>query len=540
MRLFLLLVLLAASAHARDSVLVWQDEFDVPGQPDPSRWGWDEGGSGMGNNEAQYYTKNRAANARVQDGQLVITARREDTLTCWYGPCKFTSARLVTKGHASWQYGRVDVRAKLPKGKGVWPAIWMLAESSPYGGWPGSGEIDIMEHVGHEPGVIYGTVHTQAFNHKIGTSSGSSTTVQDPTANWHTYNLEWSPDSLFIGVDGIWYHRFGNQGTWQKWPFDQPFHLLLNLAVGGEWGGAKGIDSSIFPQEFRVDWVRVHKLDRGDGPFTLTPLATGSGTVTLSPVKSSYNSLDTVVASATPASGWEFVRWKQTATGDSPTASFLVDHSDTVEAVFLPQGERIANGDFTEGLAGWSYWNDDAVPTSITVTNGQACIKVTKAGASDWMSQFDWTGLRLTKGDIWELSYRATAAGTRTLVSNLVMDHDPHSGLATAKTVSLPKGSSSQTHRFTATATDSVARLEFDFGTDTTTFCLDSVSLRRVTSGLSVRPRSLRTRSQLGTTTDASGRKLSDNAKAAFGVRLELESRTLTGTKSLEQSDQLK
>jgi beta-glucanase (GH16 family) len=181
MRLLLLLAVLISAAHSRDSLLVWQDEFDVPGQPDPSRWGWDEGGSGGGNGEAQYYTRNRPANARVEDGQLVITARREDTLTCWYGPCKFTSARLVTRGLASWLYGRVDVRAKLPKGKGVWPAIWMLAESSPYGGWPGSGEIDIMEHVGYEPGTIYGTVHTQAYNHKIGTSSGSSTTVVDPT-----------------------------------------------------------------------------------------------------------------------------------------------------------------------------------------------------------------------------------------------------------------------------------------------------------------------------------------------------------------------
>jgi len=183
MRHLLLLVFLAAAAHSRDSLLVWQDEFNTPGQPDPARWDWDEGGTGGGNSEAQYYTRNRPANARVEGGNLVITARREDTLTCWYGPCKFTSARLVTRGHASWLYGRVDVRAKLPKGKGVWPAIWMLPEHSPYGSWPGSGELDIMENVGYEPGKIYGTVHTQAFNHTIGTQSGSSITVADPTAN---------------------------------------------------------------------------------------------------------------------------------------------------------------------------------------------------------------------------------------------------------------------------------------------------------------------------------------------------------------------
>jgi beta-glucanase (GH16 family) len=524
MRHFLLFVLLAAAAHSRDSVLVWQDEFDLPGQPDPTRWDWDEGGSGMGNNEAQYYTKNRPANARVEDGQLVITARREDTLTCWYGPCKFTSARLVTRGRASWLYGRVDVRAKLPKGKGVWPAIWMLAESSPYGGWPGSGEIDIMEHVGYEPRKIYGTVHTQAYNHKIGTSSGSSTTVTDPAANWHTYSLEWGPDSLFIGVDGDWYHRFGNEGNWQAWPFDQPFHLILNLAVGGEWGGVQGVDTTIFPQEFRIDWVRVHKLDRGDGPYTLIPRATGSGTIALSPSKRSYAGLDTVVATATPAPGWEFVRWTRMATGTQPTVRFLVDHSDTVGALFLPQGERIANGDFSQGLAGWSAWNDASVPTTITVTDGQACIKVAKAGEADWMSQLDWPGLRLVKGEVWELTYRATATAARPLVANLVMDHTPHAGLSTARTANLPAGPSTQTHRFTVSATDSVARLEFDFATDTTSFCLDDVSLRRVSTGLAVRPRAIRT--QPSTATDAAGRKLSDEARGAFTVKLGQERRT--------------
>ena len=518
MRHLLLFVLLAAAAHSRDSVLVWQDEFDVAGQPDPSRWGWDEGGSGMGNNEAQYYTRNRPANARVEDGQLVITARREDTLTCWYGPCKFTSARLVTRGRASWLYGRVDVRAKLPKGKGVWPAIWMLAEQSPYGGWPGSGEIDIMEHVGYEPRKIYGTVHTQAYNHKIGTSRGSSTTVADPAANWHTYSLEWGPDSLFIGVDGEWYHRFGNERTWQAWPFDQRFHLLLNLAVGGEWGGVQGVDTAMFPQEFRIDWVRVHKLDRGDGPYTLTPRTTGSGTVTLVPEKASYFGLDTVVATATPSAGWEFVRWSGALASRRPTDTLLVDHAGAIEAVFLPQGEHIENGDFSQGLDGWSWWHDDAVPTTIEVRDGAACFKVAKAGAEGWMSQFDWPGLSVSKGEVWELRYKAWASGPRPLPSNLVMDHDPYGGLSEAWAGSLSTTPSIHSHRFTAKATDGLVRLEFDFGADTTSFCLDSVSLRRVSTGLATRPRAFRPAP--APATDAVGRKLSDDARGAFKVKL--------------------
>lgn len=516
----LILTLSQIAPAAADSLLVWHDEFDVPGQPDPTRWDWDESGTGMGNNEAQYYTRNRPANARVEGGELVITARREDTLTCWYGPCKFTSARLVTRGRASWLYGRVDVRAKLPKGKGVWPAIWMLPEKSPYGAWPGSGEIDIMEHVGHEPTRIYGTVHTQAYNHKIGTSSGSSTTVSDPSSNWHVYSLEWGPDSLFIGVDGVRYHRFGNQRTWQTWPFDQPFHLLLNFAVGGEWGGAQGIDTTVFPQEFRVDWVRVYKVDRGDGPYRLVPRSRGAGSVSLAPVKSLYPALDTVTATAAPDAGWEFVRWRSGATGTKATTSILVDHSDTIEAVFLPAGERIENGDFADGLAGWSSWNDDAATTTIAIRNGQACIKVSRAGASSWMSQFDWPGLRLSKGDIWELGFSAQTAQTRPLSANLVMDHDPHEVLSSAWSTTLPVGTSRQVHRFTAQAADSVARLEFDFGTDTTEFCLDSVSLRLISSGLAAEPRRLRKGTSNPAPYDAAGRKSSDTGRRPFVVRL--------------------
>ena len=511
---------MSTAPSATDSVLVWSDEFDVPGQPDPARWNWDVGGAGGGNGEAQYYTKNRSANARVEDGQLVITARREDTLTCWYGPCKFTSARLVTRGRASWLYGRVDVRAKLPKGKGVWPAIWMLPEHSPYGGWPGSGEMDIMENVGYEPTRIYGTVHTQAFNHKIGTSSGSSRVVTDPAANWHVYSLEWGPDSLYVGVDGVRYHRFGNQGSWQKWPFDQPFHLLLNLAVGGEWGGAQGVDTAVFPQEFRIDWVRVHKMNRGDGPYPLVPRARGAGSVTLSPDRNTYAALDTVTATATPEAGWEFVRWNPASTGTGSIASFLVDHPDTIEAVFLPLGERIENGNFDDGLAGWSNWNDGTAPTTIVARDGQACIQVSQAGASAWMSQLDWPGLRVAKGEIWELSFAAQTTSPRPLSANLVMDHDSHGALSSAWSASLPTGASRHVHRFTANATDSVMRLEFDFGTDTTPFCLDSISLRRISDDVSVRPHP-RIRGLAGPGRDALGRKLSTYDLLPMGARLE-------------------
>lgn len=518
-RFSICLLLLCGAIGARDSVLVWSEEFATPGLPDPSRWDWDEGGSGMGNKEAQFYTRRHLANARVEGGQLVITARRQDTLSCWYGPCKFTSARLVTRGIESWLYGKVEVRALLPKGKGVWPAIWMLPEKAVYGGWPASGEIDIMEHVGHEPGKIYGTVHTEAFNHVLGTQSGASRTVSDPTANWHVYGLEWGPDSLSISVDGQRIHRFANGGTPEEWPFDQPFHLLLNFAVGGEWGGAQGIDSAAFPQEFRVDWVRVHKIDRGDGPYTIEPLTKGMGQVTLTPAKRSYMALDTVFAQAVPDKGFEFVGWRGLARGTALRDTILADHSGTVEGVFLPEGERIANGGFDDGWAGWKTWNDAAVPTKADLVEGRACFSVNPVGAEAWMSQVQWPGLSFAQGETWELSFSYEAARGRPLTANLVMDHEPFSGVTTAWTTTLPAGASRQTHRFAVRTTDPLARFEIDFATDTTRFCLDSLSLRRVGAS-SVGPRTRAADGRPGDEVDASGRKLSPVARPAAGVRV--------------------
>lgn len=202
-------------AAAPSSVVVWSDEFDKPGFPDSTRWSYETGGDGMGNKEAELYTGKRASNAWVSDGLLRITARREDTGTCWYGPCKFTSARLVSRGKAEWLYGKVEVRAKLTRGVGLWPAIWMLGATKTYGGWPAQGEIDIMENVGFDSSTVFGTVHTEAYNHKIGTSKGSTTKSTTLADSFHVYSLDWRPDSLFVGFDGKNYFKFKNEGNWQ-------------------------------------------------------------------------------------------------------------------------------------------------------------------------------------------------------------------------------------------------------------------------------------------------------------------------------------
>jgi len=237
--------------------LVWNDEFEYEGLPDPDKWGYDTEGNatGWGNNEEQYYTEARLENARVSEGVLTITARKEE-----YEGFEYTSARLRTKSKGDWLYGKVEVRAKLPDGRGMWPAIWMLPTDWAYGNWPASGEIDIMENVGYDPWVIVASVHTELYNHMIGTQKNATITVEDCYTNFHVYAVEWEKDEIRVYVDDTRYFTFKNEGTGYKvWPFNQRFHLLLNVAVGGNWGGAQGIDDSIFPRSMVVDYVRVYQ-----------------------------------------------------------------------------------------------------------------------------------------------------------------------------------------------------------------------------------------------------------------------------------------
>ena len=242
---------------------VWRDEFDTPGLPDPARWAYDTDRNLLGwwNDEKQYYAAARLKNSRVENGVLVIEAHREALDKAQFpdhGGQAYTAARLITKQRASWLYGRVEVRAKLPCGRGTWPAIWLLPDA---GQWPDDGEIDIMEHVGFDPGVIHGTVHTKAYNHLLKTQKAGQTTLPDACSAFHRYQMRWTPTRIAIGVDDKVYSTFDNDGTGNRatWPFDRPMHLLLNLAVGGGWGGMKGIDDAAFPQRMEVDYVRVYR-----------------------------------------------------------------------------------------------------------------------------------------------------------------------------------------------------------------------------------------------------------------------------------------
>ena len=252
--------------------LVWSDEFDGA-ELDTSKWSPNIWPPRKVNDEDQAYT-GREKNLRIVDGNLVIEAHKED-----YEGANYTSGRIHSSGKGDFLYGRFEVRAKLPYGQGTWPAIWMLP-SDPYkysttcedgedwqgstscNAWPNSGEIDIMEHVGYQMGHVHGTVHNEAYYWLKWEQRKGRILLDDLDTNFHVYSLEWSPERIDIFVDDTHYFMYVNEGTgWNVWPYDQPFHLILNIAVGGAWGRAGGpIDDSIFPQQMLVDYARVYRL----------------------------------------------------------------------------------------------------------------------------------------------------------------------------------------------------------------------------------------------------------------------------------------
>lgn len=235
----------------------WSDEFDYEGLPNPAKWDYDigRGANGWGNNELQYYT-NSLNNVRVADGKMTITAKKESM-----GGANYTSSRVVSRGKGDFLYGRFEVRAKLPAGKGTWPAIWMLPTDWAYGGWPNSGEIDIMEHVGYDPNVVHISTHTLAYYFKINTQKTSKKTIPTATTEFHLYRVDWTPYAIRGFIDDVKIFEFINENKgFNVWPFDKRFHFLLNVAAGGDWGAAQGMDENAFPASMEIDYVRVYNM----------------------------------------------------------------------------------------------------------------------------------------------------------------------------------------------------------------------------------------------------------------------------------------
>lgn len=236
-----------------DYKLIWSDEFDRPGKPDPKKWKIETGYAH--NNEKQYYT-NREKNIRVEGGKLIIEAHKDS----FEGKHEITSGRMNTQGLASWKYGKFEARAKVPTGRGTWPAFWMLGDNIGEVGWPACGEIDILEHVGYDPDRVHFNVHTKDYNHVMKTNKGTNVELKDPHKDFHVYSAEWTDTQIDFFVDGKKTFTFKKESDDSGvWPFSKPEFIILNLAIGGDWGGSKGIDDAIFPARYEVDYVRVYQ-----------------------------------------------------------------------------------------------------------------------------------------------------------------------------------------------------------------------------------------------------------------------------------------
>ncbi len=252
------LLSIATSVSAQDSgwKLVWSDEFDGPArsQPTSSKWGYDLGGGGWGNHELEDYSDKLDNVFFDGHGHLAIRALRTET-------GRITSGRLKTQGRFEVQYGRIEARIKVPSGQGIWPAFWMLGKSIASTPWPDCGEIDVMENIGREPSTLHGTVHgpgysgARAITRQISLPKGSRL-----ASRFHVFSIEWSPELIEFSLDRHPYAKVGRDSmpVGVRWVFDQPFFLLLNLAVGGDWPGNPN-GSTRFPQTMLVDWVRVWK-----------------------------------------------------------------------------------------------------------------------------------------------------------------------------------------------------------------------------------------------------------------------------------------
>jgi beta-glucanase (GH16 family) len=244
--------------------LFWSDEFNGPdGSPiDATKWTALVGGDGWGNQEREYYTDD-PANAHLEGGSLVITATPQGASqhTCWYGACQYTSARLQTQGNLEQAYGRFEARIQIPRGQGLWPAFWMLGADIGTTGWPGCGEIDVMENIGKEPATVHGSLHGPGY------SGGSPLTASFDLPggaaladDYHVYAVEWEKDAVRFYLDDNLYETRtpADVPAGKKWVYDHPFFLLLNVAVGGGWPGDPD-GTTLFPQKMLVDYVRVYQ-----------------------------------------------------------------------------------------------------------------------------------------------------------------------------------------------------------------------------------------------------------------------------------------
>ena len=391
------------TADAAIGGITWSDEFNgAAGTPvDGSKWKFDTGGGGFGNGELQYYTTSTSNVAQDGNGNLAITARRENpsNFQCHYGTCQYTSGRILTQDKFTQAYGRFEARIKIPKGQGIWPAFWMLGADIGTNPWPNSGEIDIMENVGKEPNTAYGTVHGPGYSG--GASIGGNRNIGAPLGDaFHTYAVEWSPNLIVWFLDGSEYFRVTPASlNGNRWVFDHPFFMLLNVAVGGTWPGNPD-GSTQFPQTMLVDYVRVSAYTDGGGGST-TPPPSGTGQA----LKSTFSSRCIDIPGGNAADGSRLQMWD--CNGLDPQ-KWTAASDGTLRAMgkcMDPAGGALTNG----------------TPIQLVTCNGNPVQRFTLSGAGDLVNLSankcvdikDWNSANRATLQLWDCAGTSNQKWTR-------------------------------------------------------------------------------------------------------------------------------
>ena len=471
--IILFILCIPATIFAQDYVLVWSDEFNNPGLPDSTKWGYEVGF--VRNNELQYYTRKREQNARIEDSVLVIEARKEN-----FSGANYTSASLISKGIGDWKYGKIEISAKVPMGKGTWPALWMMPTYSEYGGWPRSGEIDIMEHIGVEPHKLHHYAHFQGTNGTGHESSGNSYTFAQPYNQFIKFTLIWTPEKLEWYANDLKYHTYTKPAgsDYRRWPFDKEFYLILNLAYGGSWGGYDGVDDTKLPHRFMVDYVRVYQLQDGEGPFSLTVEPSEGGTVIIEPLLEDYPEGTEVKLTAVPAEGYTFKAWKHFS-GANPVA-FTINRNTVIAPQFYSEAELLENGTFDNSHVPWSFYVSNAQTATYqsSVQEGNLTMNVTKSPGVDWQLGFQQTGLSMRKGR-YLLKFDAWADQQKQLLITVSKNY-PDWGEIVGMRQNITTTPISYALTLTMPRDDDNVRLYFGIGNFLRNFNIDNISLSRI------------------------------------------------------------
>jgi beta-glucanase (GH16 family) len=462
---------------AQKYVQVWGDEFNTPGLPDSTKWGYEVGK--IRNAELQYYTSKRMENARIEDSVLIIEARKEK-----FSGADYTSASIISKGIGDWKYGKIEISAKVPAGKGTWPALWMLPTNSEYG-WPTSGEIDIMEYIGVEPQNLFYTCHFEGTNETGHQSSGAkSSYIVNPFNQFIKFTLIWTPDKIDWYANDRKYHQYiRTSNNIKLWPFNKEFYLILNLAYGGGWGGYGGVDDTKLPHKFLIDYVRVYQLQDTEGPFNLNIIPAKHGKIEVSPKLDFYPENTEVTITAIPDSGYSFKAWEYQS-GANPY-KFVINKNTTVTPVFYNQKELLSNGEFDKNWYPRTFHVENRQNLSYTssIVDSTFVINITKTTGTDWHLGFQESGLSLKKAN-YKLTFDAWADQQKQLHITVSKNYDDWSAHI-LRNINITSTRKKYELILNMPVQDENVRLYFGIGRFLGKFYIDNISLMQIEEGTS-------------------------------------------------------